>query len=150
MATKKPEENNTNAPAPEATALPVVETAAAAPAAPAFEYEVVKHVTRELLKPDFDTPVFIKIESEMIHAVEDEKSRKGKNSDMAPPILMDVIELQTGAVSVMIVPAVLESELKDNYPENSYVNKCFRVQKIKLEGKKYSGWKIQEIAVKTA
>ena len=57
------------------------------------------------------------------------------------------VSLRRGEEMQMIFPKVLEEEIHKNYPNDSYVEHCFSIEKFKIDGKKYSGFKISEIEV---
>lgn len=121
--------------------LPVEESQ---PLTSPFSFEVVKNVTRKLLKPEFDKPIFINIQGEIYEAA----PIKGAKVTMEPPFLAEVVDLETGEEMQMIFPKVLKDTLLETYSDSTYVGKNFRVIKYVLEGKKYHGWSIAEIAVK--
>lgn len=142
----------------------------AAPVMPAlgFEFEVVRHVTREQLKPVEGVPFFVEIEGIIKDAPQDteeqikRRAKKDKDgnliapapvSDRKPPRLVDIINLETGQVMNMIAPAVLEGELEKTYPNDSYVGKTFRMVRLPMKkkgstGEGYSLWSVQEIHIK--
>ena len=110
-----------------------------------LKVKVLKKVTRELLKLKDNMPVYIKVLCATYQA-EPTEAKQGA-VQMDPPILANVVDLETGEEMQMIFPKVLEEEIHKNYPDNSYVDHCFSVEKFKIDGKKYSGFKISEIEV---
>ena len=62
-----------------------------------------------------------------------------------PPYLCEVVDLETGDVGQIILPTVLRSELEENYPDNSYVDKCFCIVKFPIQDRDYYGFTITEI-----
>lgn len=139
------------------TTLSEAAVAANAPARPKFK--VKAHVTRTLLKPVPNVEFYVQPESPIHDAPKDDEIegvRRRKKAAPAegeqvrqPPRLMDVINLETGEFQTMIVPVVLETELKRFYKEDSYVGKQFLMVRLdmvkKAGGEGYSRWKIQEI-----
>lgn len=69
----------------------------------------------------------------------------GKEQKMAPARIMQVTDLQTGTRCEMVVGEVLESNLVENYKDDSYVSKCFQVTRSKVEGKRYKNYSLIEI-----
>ena len=140
------------------TTLSQAALAASMPAAPKFR--VLKQVTRSLLKPVENVAVYVTVTSAIKEAPRDEeiksvrKSKKAPAADAeteskAPPLVMDVTNLETGELQQMIVPAVLETEIKRHYDDDSYVGLSFILVRLamvkKAGGHSYSRWSIQEI-----
>lgn len=116
----------------------------------AINFTVKKLVTVPLLKvPDTGVPVYVKVTSAIFQA----KDTNGKTVDASgvkqkPPMLAHVINLETGEVQQIIVGTVLESELKEGYPDDKYVGLSFEIKKHKPTGaKKYAMYQISEIEV---
>jgi len=107
----------------------------------ALKFKKTRSVTRELLKLEAGTPIYIRCDSVIFKAEE----QPGRKDGMEAPNLMDVINLETGEEQRIIVPAVLYAELEDKYGENGHIGVCFEIEKYKIENKRYSGFKISEI-----
>lgn len=84
------------------------------------EYEVAVIVTRSVLRQELKVPFFVEFESAIYEAPPLEQATK-----MAPPMIADVINLQTGECQILICNTVLEREIERNYPNGSYVGKRF-------------------------
>lgn len=122
-----------------------------------FTFGVAKHVTRQLFKLQANTEYFFHLEGLIHEAPKDDDfagSRRKKAPEASdgkpkklPPMLVDVIGLEDGETGQIIVPVVLESELKRFYPNHTYVNRNFRFVKLPVAGKDYSNWSIQEITL---
>lgn len=113
-----------------------------------LKFKVIAHVTRELVKLVDDQPLFVKFDGPMKQS--DPITKKDGTvvaSDMAPPVIAPVTELENGIVGEIICPTVLEEELNKQYPDQKYVGKCFRLIKHRLQGKKYSTFEILEIEI---
>ncbi len=122
-----------------------------------LNYRVVKHVTRPLLKLEAGQEYFVTIESKIFDADPAVKGRERSNADgskketMAPPRLMDVLDLvHASRPSQIIVNTVLESELVKKYPSDSYVGKSFMLVKNQIQGRRYATFQIAEIALNDA
>lgn len=67
--------------------------------------------------------------------------KEGK-APMDPATIADVTDVISGEVFELIVPAVLQSVLHENFPDDSYVGKVFELEALpKREGKQYRGIK---------
>jgi hypothetical protein len=106
-----------------------------------------KLLTRPVLKWVVDKPNYIKIETAM-HIGKDIKSRTpvDEAKKKEPATLCNVTNLETGEPAQIILNAVLKSVLIEEYPNDSYVGKCFAVTKQSRQpGKQYDPFNIEEI-----
>lgn len=110
-----------------------------------LNFKVVKNVTLPLLKQSDDTTVYVRIDSAIFKGKEIKGT--GEAAKMEPADLMNVTELESGEQMQMIANAVLKGNLEEEYPEEGYVGKCFAVTRMKVEGKRYKNYSIQEIEV---
>lgn len=108
-----------------------------------------KLLTKAALKLQVDKPVYVLIMSK-IH----EGSQRGKaqvDSDgkpKKPPMICDIIDLDTGEDCALICAEIIKTELTETYPNDSYVGKGFEITKQKRkEGKRYDPYGIAEIEV---
>ena len=109
-----------------------------------FKFKKIKAVNRGLLKFSPNKPIYIKAESAMVQS---EKHPKDK-SDKTPPVLMDIVDLQTGEEAQIICGEVVKSELEKHYPNNEFIGKCFEITQHEPEaGKQYRKYSIVEIEV---
>ncbi len=122
-----------------------------APAAKSgFSFTKKRSVTLELLKPKVNEEFYVKFASPIYQAKETRSAEQiekdgGQN---APPMLANVTNLETGEECVIIIPSVLQSELTDNYENDTYNGLCFALTKLgKQDGKRYHGFVIIEIEV---
>ena len=88
-------------------------------------YEVVKVVSRSILRQEDDVPFYVEFESVSRVAEALEKTAGRPRQD--PPKIADVINLESGEFSILIMNAVLESELNRNYPNGGYVGRKFAI-----------------------
>lgn len=110
-----------------------------------MEFDKVKSVTRMILKPEPNKPFYVEFQGAVT------VGEKIKDDGKEPPHLANVLNLETGEESVIILGAVFLSELTKAYPDDAYVGKQFMVVKQAPEGvRKYSLWQITEIKVKAA
>ena len=120
-------------------------TAKTETAAPAFKFKRTKVVTMPLLKPVLDQPFYVKMTGEIFLGKE---IKAGEGAKMEPAHLVNCVNLETGELCQIIVPAVLLSIVNEEYPENSYVGKSFEIVKMaKGGGKRYHPFKVAEIEV---
>lgn len=140
---KKPETNineveTVNASENEAT--PNVETKRAVLAG----FKVAKVVTVPLLKFVIDQPIYVKITGPIFLGKETKAASDSKK--MEPAHLCNVINLETGEEQQIIVAKVLHSVLDEEYPEQSYIGKCFELTKgAKGSGKSYNPYSVVEL-----
>jgi hypothetical protein len=99
--------------AKENTALTVSQRASAMTVPSAFT--VVKQVTRSVLKQIDGQPFYVMFQGAPYEG-EEIKTGRGGAPKMAPARLADVVDLETGELSLLIMNAVLESELNRAYP----------------------------------
>lgn len=115
----------------------------------AVNYKVKKNVTLPLLKikPN-GAPAFVRFEEKM-HLGKEIRENKS-NKKMEPATLAHVVNIETGEECEIICPLLLRERLNENYPDDSYVGKCFRITLTREEGKKYNLVGLQEIEVDPA
>lgn len=106
-----------------------------------------RQLTVSTIKFEAEKPVYVKI----IGPIERGKQRgePKKNPDGSPqdpPLLARIINLDTGEEMGMILAKILETELRESYPDESYVGKGFEITKQKRkEGRRYDPYSIAEI-----
>lgn len=126
-------------------------------AAPAFAFKVKKHVTLPLLKIQPEKPLYVTIVEPIFKAKPQAGSRaeaaankpegEGAAKKKQPPELAHCIDLTTGEHCQIIIGTVLGAELRETYPDNSYVGKSFEIVQHKVQGKDYATYSITEIEV---
>ena len=125
----------------EKPAVPV-EAAAAAPAA--FKPVIVRHVTMPTLKLMPDVPAYVKI-TEAIFEGKVQPAKEGE-TQKKPPLIFNVVNLETGEVCQMVAGTVVQREIQDNYTKDTYVGKGFMIIKGKKKGSGDRGYFTYEIA----
>lgn len=83
----------------------------------------------------------------VVGKVIDEKA-KGDDGEAKKPASIMQIMSAAGAVRLLVVGKMIEGELKENYPGDSYVGKWFFATKFapnKARGKRYATYEISEI-----
>lgn len=108
-------------------------------------FKVIKKVTKGLIKLKEGEPQYLKIVGPM--HLGKKTTGTGDNARMEPATLLDVVNLATGETDVqIIVPTVLKSILETDYPEDTFVGKCFMITKLgKRAEKRYSEFEVAEI-----
>jgi len=106
----------------------------------AVKYKTVKAVTVQSLSFKKVDELAFKVEAPM-HV----GNKIKEDEDKEPAIIMRVIELESGALYDLIVPALLKTALEENYPDASYVGKSFVAVKRDIPGKRYKGYDVSEI-----
>lgn len=116
----------------------------------AFVPKIIKRVTMPTLKLVPDVPVYVKILDPIFQAKEQKLKEGEKAKDQKkPPMLFNVLNLETGESMQLVVGAVVLSEIVDNYEKNSYVGLCFMIIKGKKKdlsgGRSYFTYEIAQI-----
>lgn len=114
----------------------------------AFEPKAKKLLTIPLLKLAVGVTAYVKVTAPMFIGKEIKSKRANANPAAArePATLIDGINLETGEQCQVICSAVVKGVFEDNYPNDSYVGKCFSLLKLeRAAGKEYNGFKVIEI-----
>lgn len=112
-----------------------------------FVPKTKKLLTRPVLKMEQDKTRYIKIEAAMFIG-KDIKSRDAKEGDKKkePATILNATNLEDGALVQIVVNAVMKSVLSEEYPNDTYVGKCFAITKQgRQPGKQYNPFHIEEI-----
>lgn len=120
--------------------------------ATALKFKIKSHVTVPLLKtPDSGVPIYVQITGAIFKAKPLEGARAAvTNADGTsknePPMLAHAINLETGEVCQIIVNSVLQTELQEAFPDDTYVGRAFEIKKFKMaNGKRYATFQVAEI-----
>lgn len=63
-----------------------------------------------------------------------------------PATILEVINLASGELGVLLVPAVVKGVFHDEYKNDTYVGKCFGITKqTRAPGKQYDPYNVEEI-----
>lgn len=116
----------------------------------AFKPVIIKRVTMPTLKLMPDVPAYVKILEPIFKAKEQKLKEGEKEKDRKkPPMLFNVINLETGEAMQLVAGAVVQSEITESYPKDAYVDKCFMIVKGKKKdltgGRGYFTYEIAEI-----
>ncbi len=104
-----------------------------------------KLLTRAVLKFVMDEPRHVKFE-DAIYLGKEMKQKAGDDKKKEPAHLANVVDLTTGELAQIIVNAVPMSVLKESYPNDGYVGKCFTIMRQKRQpGKQYDPFFVEEI-----
>ena len=110
-----------------------------------FVPKTKKLLTRPVLKLQQDKPEYVKIEGPMFVGKEI-KPQKEDDKKNKPATIVNVINLQDGSEMQIVMNAVLKSVLTEEYPNETYVGKCFSITKqARSPGKSYNPFHIEEI-----
>jgi hypothetical protein len=120
------------------------------------KFEVVRNVTIPfIIVPGDGTAFYLKFNTaiEADKTTFSERVRRSKNDgdktqSSEPMHIAEVTNLQTGEVGRLVLHAVLESNLKEAYKDDSYVGRYFKINKEKAKGKRYFSFNIVEIKLK--
>lgn len=130
------------------TAAPVAQSLSSLAAALGNKYKIKKQVTRTVLQQKDGVPFAVTIQTEIYQGQELGQGRGGAPK-MQPARLIEVLNLESGELQLLIANTVLEGELIRAYPELGYVGKSFLIRPKaggdNSEGKKRL-YKVYEIA----
>lgn len=110
-------------------------------------FKVKKLVTLPLIKTVVNEPLYVVFLSAM-----EESKTGGQGSDgkeMEPATIAKVVDMTTGEVGQIILGTVTQSNLHENYSNDSYVGKFFEILITKREGKRYHDSSITELELPT-
>lgn len=86
-----------------------------------------------------------------IYKAKEQKLAEGQKCDMEAPFLLDVVDLTTGQLNNIVVGVVLKDIFVEEYPNDAYVGKGFKIivgeQKAAKAGggKRYNQYEVYEI-----
>lgn len=106
-------------------------------------FKVKKALTLPVLKLKPGEEVYIQFAGHMHVSKDTGQTMNGKK--MEPATVANVIDLTTGEMHVLICATVLNKEINENYPDDSYVGKAFAITLIRVPEKKYNLYSIIEI-----
>lgn len=117
---------------------------------PEFKVEPLRVVTRPIIKLEEAKPRYLLLEKPMFLGKEIKKSRRNESEPDAkkkePATLLFATDLESGEVGQVIVNTVLKGILTEEYPEDTYVGKCFEITKnSRAAGRDYNTFKVIEI-----
>lgn len=115
-----------------ATAASAPESTEAASSFDPSKLKVKRQVTLPILKLMPDTPVYVRIDGAIF---EGKQLKRGDQENMKPADLMNVTDLVTGESMQIVCGEVLKSTLREEYPNDGYVGKAFRITKGKRKDK---------------
>jgi len=123
----------------------------------ALKLIVKKQITAQHIKLENGIEYVMRFECPIFKAKDEVKRRAPRNPDadpaprQEPPMLVRVTDFTNGepVKGEIIVPAVLETELKDAYPDDTYVGKTFLLVKHRPDGKRYNTFEVSEVEIDT-
>lgn len=123
-------------------------------------FKVARIVTLPLLKLAEGVPVYVKFLDKMFRGKELRNEVVEKNADGSPkakkepPIMANVINLETGEQVQIMLGSVLQGILNDDYPGDKYVGKGFMIEltekKRGRSGGQYNTYKVAELELPAA
>jgi len=123
-----------------------------------LQFEIIRNVTLPfIIVPGDGTPFYLKFNTAIAadtttfsERVRKSKLDGDKSATQEPMHIAEVTNLQTGEVGRLVMHSVLESNLNEAYPGNTYVGRYFKINKEKAKGKRYFNFNIVEIKLKGA
>jgi|SRR5579862_2995416 hypothetical protein len=114
-----------------------------------MEYKSKRLLTIPVLKFVQGQARFVKITGAM-HVGKPQKAKEGEKAK-EPATLAPTVNLEDGSVCQIIVSSVVKSILTDEYPNDTYVGKFFKITKGERNpGKQYNQFEVEEIEDPTA
>ena len=112
----------------------------------AARFSVKRKLVMPLLKMRSGEAIYVKPTGPHFTGKDIDKGETDPAKKRAPAELCNVIDLTTGEEVQIIVSAVLASVWEDEYPDDSYVGKGFKIIKgVKAEGKSYYSYSVDEV-----
>lgn len=116
-----------------------------APVALPKGFKMVRQVTMPTLNLKVGEPRTLLITSLLTVSTYVEKDPK--KAKEKPATVCEVGDTQDGLAYQLLVPSVLESELREKYPDDSYKGKTFYMEKLpKRPNKRYFDFMLMEVA----
>lgn len=110
----------------------------------AARFATKRKLVMPLLKAQTNVPIYIK-PTKAHFTGKTMPAKEGKKAQ-EPAEVCNVIDLTTGEEVQIIVAAVVQSVWADEYPDDSYVGKGFKITKgVKAAGKQYFQYSVDEI-----
>lgn len=106
-------------------------------------FKVKGAVTLPVLKLAASVQRFVYFDGPMHVGKDTGQVMNGKK--MEPATVANVTDMETGEQGVLICATVMAGELRNAYPDDSYVGKGFALTLIKVPEKKYNMYEILEI-----
>ncbi len=110
-------------------------------------FAIKKLVTLPLWKWDNDTPKELVFKSK-IAIGKTIKSKPGEK-EREPAHIAQVVNLEDGTMSEVIIGLILRETLEKEYPGHSYVEKGFRIVQRKVANRNYNNYEISELDLKS-
>lgn len=113
-----------------------------------FQYETVGVVTLPQLKTLDGIPVYVRIDASIKTTPKKTRTGAQATDEDGNPLAIStvqVVDMRTGEMASMVAGAALVQNLKDAYPNDGYVGRCFRIVKQAVPGKRWKGYDIREI-----
>jgi hypothetical protein len=124
-----------------------------APSTPAISFKRKKSITLSTLKFEVDKPLYVLLAGKL-HEGKQRISRSGvvkldsSGNPRKPPTLVEVIDMTTGEVAQIIAATIINTEISENYPNESYIGLGFSIMKQKRkEGREYDPYEIAEVDI---
>lgn len=113
-----------------------------------MEFETIGLVTLPQLKLTEGVAIFICHDGPMETRPKKTKTGAQALDDEGNPLAITtckVVDLRTGELAQVVVGKAWEQNVKEAYPNNGYVGRCFRVVKSGVSGKRWKAYDIREI-----
>jgi hypothetical protein len=109
-------------------------------ASKSYAFKKTRVVTIPTFKLKTGIEYFFKFQTPM------ELGKEIKNSTMGRATVLRGLDLETGELGIVICRSVLQNELNEQYPGESYVGRCFSVSLYKVPEKRWTGVNLSEVS----
>lgn len=113
-----------------------------------FVPKVKRILTLPLIKFEVGKPLYLKM-LDKIYRAKPIKNPTAEDAKKEPPLLVNVVDRQTGEMGQIILGAVLANLLHEDYPDDGYVGKTFAIeltgQKRGRSGNNSNMYKVEEL-----
>jgi len=119
------------------------------PAAPVRKFKTKKKLTLATFKFDKGVALYLLALGPIHRGVERGTPRKRPDgTDEEPPMLMHIINMETGEHGQIMVAEIIKTELTEKYPKNTYIGHAFGIMKGERKpGKRYDPYEIEELEI---
>lgn len=112
-------------------------------------FKMVRQVTAAVWKWNDNSPRYVRFETAIAQGKAQIRAKK-TGTDSTEPMkvahIAQVTNLLDNKRYTLVIGEVLRGDLMENYKDDSYVGKCFAIEKNDIPGKRYKGYTVQEIA----
>lgn len=112
-----------------------------------LKFKKLKSVTVPVVKLMPDRPVYLRFESKLERSKQIVQKKVG-DKPMEPATIAHCLNHENDSECILIVGKMLESVLRESYPDDTYVGKSFELVNHGLRGdKRYNSYSVNEVEI---